>query len=140
MSLTIKTKPLQTIYRSLGLEDKGKVQAFLDKTVADNLKKYVSRNSGTQEKSIPIASKYGSGRVIINVPYARFQAEGKVMVGIKSHSAWARKGERKIVTSKDLTYHSGKLRGKHPFERMKADKRDSILLQTAKEARRISGG
>lgn len=140
MSIVIKTKSLQTIYRSLGLEDKGRVQAFLDKTVGDNLQKYVSRKSGTQLKSIPIASKYGNGKVIINVPYARFQAEGKVMIGIKSHSPWARKGERKIVTSKDLTYHSEKLRGVHPFERMKADKKDSILNQTAKYARRISGG
>ena len=140
MSFVIKTKPLQTIYRSLGLEDKGRVQAFLDKTVAEYLKMYVSKKDGIQEKSIPIASKYGSGKVIINVPYARFQAEGKVMIGIKSHSPWARKGERKVVTSKALTYHSEKLRGKHPFERMKADKRDSILLQTAKEARRISSG
>ena len=140
MSFVIKTKSLQTIYRSLGIEDKGKVQVFLDKTVVDNLRKYVSRKSGVQEKSIPIASKYGSGKVIINVPYARFQAEGKVMVGVKSHSPWARKGERKVVTSKNLTYHSEKLRGKHPFERMKADKRDKILLQTANYARRISGG
>ncbi|MCI8470400.1 MAG: hypothetical protein HFJ35_02750 [Clostridia bacterium] len=140
MSFVIKTKSLQTIYRSLGLEDKGRVQAFLDKTVAENLQKYVSRKSGTQEKSIPIASKYGSGKVIINVPYARFQAEGKVMVGVESHSPWARKGERKVVTSRNLTYHSEKLRGKHPFERMKADKRDRILIQTANYARRISGG
>lgn len=140
MSFVIKTKSLQTIYKSLGLEEKGKVQAFLDKTTAEYLQKYVSRKSGTQEKSIPIASKYGSGKIIINVPYARFQAEGKVMTGVKSHSPWARKGERKVVTSKDLTYHSEKLRGKHPFERMKADKKESILNQTAKEARRISGG
>lgn len=140
MSFVIKTKSLQTIYRSLGLEDKGRVQAFLDKTVADNLRNYVSKKSSVQEKSIPVASKYGSGKVIINVPYARFQAEGKVMIGIQSHRPWARKGERKVVTNKDLKYHSEKLRGKHPFERMKADKRDTILLQTAKEARRISGG
>lgn len=140
MSLTIKTKSLQTIYRSLGLEDKGRVQAFLDKTVAENLQKYVSRKSGAQEKSIPIASKYGSGKVIINVPYARFQAEGKVMVGVKSHSTWARKGEKKMVTNRNLTYHSERLRGKHPFERMKADKKQSILNQTASYARRISGG
>ena len=42
MSYIIKTKPLQTIYRELGLEERGKVQQFLGKTVADNLKKYVS--------------------------------------------------------------------------------------------------
>lgn len=140
MAFIIKTKSIQTIYRSLGLEDKGRVQAFLDKTTAEYLQKYVSRKSGVQEKSIPVASNYGSGRVIINVPYARFQAEGKAMVGIKSRSAWARKGERKVVTGKSLKYHSEKLRGSHPFERMKADKRDNILLQTAKYARRISGG
>ena len=140
MAFVIKTKSLQTVYRSLGLEDKGRVQAFLDKTVAENLKKYVSRKSGTQEKSIPIASNYGSGKVIINVPYARFQAEGKVMVGVKSRSPCARKGERKVVTSKNLKYHSERLRGAHPFERMKADKKQSILNQTANYARRISGG
>lgn len=138
MSLIIETKPLQTIYRSLGLEEQGKVQKFLDKTVAENLQKYVSFKSGTQLKSIPIASNYGSGKVIINVPYARFQAEGKVMVGVKSRSPWARSGERKVVTSKDLKYHSDKLRGKHPFERMKAYKGQSILNQTANYARRVS--
>lgn len=140
MAFIIKTKPLQTIYKGLGLEEKGKVQTFLDKTTAEYLQKYVSRKSGVQEKSIPIASKYGSGRITINVPHARFQAEGKVMIGVKSHSPWARKGERKIVTSRNLKYHSERLRGKHPFERMKADKRDRILVQTASYARRVSGG
>ena len=68
MSYIIKTKPLQTIYRELGLEERGKVQQFLGKTVADNLKKYVSLKSGTQETSIyPIN---GGKQVIINVPSA----------------------------------------------------------------------
>lgn len=138
MSLIIKTKSLQTIYKSLGLEDRGRVQQFLGKTVADNLKKYVSLDSGTQsDLTNPIN---GGKQVIINVPYARFQAGGKVMVGVYSHSPWARLGERKVVTNKNLTYQGGGLRGAHPFERMKADKRDSILFQVAKEARRISDG
>lgn len=138
MSYIIKTKPLQTIYRELGLEEQGKVQQFLGKTVADNLKKYVSHKSGVQEKSVkPINN---GKQVIINVPYARFQAKGKVMVGIKSKSAWAKRGERKVVINKNLKYHSDRLRGSHPFERMKADKKDSILLQTAKYARRLDNG
>lgn len=136
MSLIVKTKPIQTIYKSLGLEEQGKVQQFLGKTVADNLKKYVSFRSGTQEASIHTLN--GGKQVIINVPYARFQAEGKVMVGVRSRSPWAKPGERKIVISRNLTYHSGGLRGSHPFERMKADKKDSILNQTANYARRIS--
>lgn len=140
MAWELELKKVKTLYKELGLEERGKVQKFLDKTVGDNLQKYVSHNSGTQEKSIPIASNYGSGKVIINVPYARFQAEGKVMVGIKSRKAWAKLGERKVVINKNLKYHGGALRGAHPFERMKADKRDSILNQTAKYARGLSNG
>lgn len=138
MSFIIKTKSLQTIYKSLGLEDRGKVQQYLGKKVADNLKKYVSFNSGTQSDSTnPIN---GGKQVIINVPYAQFQAGGKVMIGVYSHSPWARQGERKVVTNRNLTYQGGALRGSHPFERMKADKRDSILLEVAKYAKEITDG
>lgn len=140
MEYKLQTKPLKTIYVSLGLEEKGKVQTFHDKNVAENLQKYVSLDSGTQQKSIPIASNYGSGKVIINVPYARFQAGGKVMVGVYSRKAWAKKGERKVVINKNLKYHNSSLRGAHPFERMKADKGNKILNQTANYARRISNG
>lgn len=136
MGFIVKTKPLQTLYRELEIEEKGKVQQFLGKTVANNLKKYVSYSSGVQEDST--TSIQGGKYVIINVPYAQFQAGGKVMIGIKSRSAWAKYGEKKIVINKSLTYHSNSLRGAKPFERMKADKRDSILQQTANYARRIS--
>ena len=136
MALVLKTKPLKTIYESLGLEDKGRVQQFFGKTIADNLKKYVSFKSGVQSAST--RSIEGGTKVIINVPYARFQAGGKVMIGVKSHSAWARRGERKMLTSRNLKYHGGRLRGAKPFERMKADKGQSILNQTAKYARRFS--
>lgn len=138
MSLIIKTKPLQTIYKELGIEEQGKVQQFLGKTVADNLKKYVSFKSGAQEASVkPI--NHGK-QVIINVPYARFQAEGKVMIGTYSKRPWALRGEKKVVINRNLKYHNSSLRGAHPFERMKADKRDSILFQTANYARRLDNG
>ena len=55
------------------------------------------------------------------------------MIGAKSKKAWAKKGEKKIVTSKNLKYHNGdRLRGAHPFERMKADKRDSNIITNRK--------
>lgn len=140
MGWKLELKNTRTLYKNLGLEDKGKVQMFLDHTVVKNLQRYVSHDRGVQEKSIKIATILGSGRVIINVPYARFQAGGKVMIGVHSHSPWAKRGEKKILTSKDLKYHGGGLRGSHPFERMKSDKRESILRQTANYARRLSGG
>lgn len=39
-------------------------------------------------------------------PYARFLYMGKVMVGVESKSAWAKKGEMKEVIDKDLTFQS----------------------------------
>lgn len=138
MRLVLKSKPLPTLYKKLGIEEKGKVQQFLGRTVANNLKKYVSFSSGTQQRLTQ--SINGGKEVEIGVPYAQFQAGGKVMVGIKTRSAWAKKGERKVVTGKNLVYHNGGLRGARPFERMKADKKESILTQVANYARRMSDG
>lgn len=89
-------------------------QKFLDNLVVDNLQKYVSYKNGAQEDSIRIATVAGSGRVIINVKYAEYQAY-----------------------SKRIKKRVGK-RGTRPFERMKADKRKSMLNQLERYARRIN--
>ena len=91
-----------------------KVQMFLDKLVANNLQQYVSYKTGTQEKSIVLSSNYGSGYVTIGVPYASYQAYSKRI--------------RKRV---------GK-RGTQPFERMKADKKSTILKQVADYSKEIN--
>lgn len=93
-----------------------KTQAFLDKTVARYLSAYVSLKTGTQQKSIVLASDYGSGIVTIGVPYAEYQAY-----------------------SKRIKKQVG-LRGTKPFERMKADRKDNILKQVASYSRRLNNG
>ena len=92
-----------------------KCQKYLDNLVVINLQEYVSYKSGTQSKSIRIATVLGSGKVIINVPYAEYQAY-----------------------SKKIKKRVGK-RGTYPFERMKADKSKSILSQLQKYSRRLNG-
>lgn len=110
MAVSIQTKSFNELSKELGINEKGKVQQFIDKTVRDNLMAYVSFRNGTQQKSIKTATILGSGRVLINVPYAEYQAY-----------------------SKRIKKRVGK-RGTYPFERMKADKKDSILRQTANYA------
>lgn len=47
----------------------------------------------------------GSGEVYAAVgPEGRFLYEGKVMIGEKSGSPWAQKGEKKVVTDRNLQY------------------------------------
>ena len=92
-----------------------KEQVFLDNKVIMYLQEYVSYKTGTQEKSIRLTSDPGSGKVHINVPYAEYQAY-----------------------SKKIKKRVGK-RGTRPFERMKADKKDTILKQVEAYSRRLNG-
>ena len=94
--------------------DLNKTQVFLDNKVIMYLQEYVSYKSGTQEKSIRLTSDPGSGKVHINVPYAEYQAY-----------------------SKKIKKRVGK-RGTRPFERMKADKKDTILKQVEAYSRRLN--
>ena len=95
--------------------DLNKTQVFLDNKVIMYLQEYVSYKSGTQAKSIRLTSDAGSGLVHINVPYAEYQAY-----------------------SKRIKKRVGK-RGTYPFERMKADKKDTILKQVEAYSRRMNG-
>lgn len=92
-----------------------KEQVFLDNKVIMYLQEYVSYKTGTQEKSIRLTSDAGSGLVHINVPYAEYQAY-----------------------SKKIKKRVGK-RGTYPFERMKSDKKDTILKQVEAYSRRLNG-
>lgn len=92
-----------------------KEQVFLDNKVIMFLQEYVSYKTGTQEKSIRLTSDAGSGLVHINVPYAEYQAY-----------------------SKRIKKRVGK-RGTYPFERMKADKKETILKQVEAYSRRLNG-
>ena len=94
--------------------DLNKTQVFLDNKVIMHLQEYVSYKHGVQAKSIRLTSDAGSGLVHINVPYAEYQAY-----------------------SKKIKKRVGK-RGTYPFERMKADKKDTILKQVEAYSRRLN--
>lgn len=94
--------------------DLNKTQVFLDNKVIMHLQEYVSYKHGVQAKSIRLTSDPGSGLVHINVPYAEYQAY-----------------------SKRIKKRVGK-RGTYPFERMKADKKDTILKQVEAYSRRLN--
>ena len=116
MSVKVKFEPVapSVLLSELGLEQRGQVQKYFDTMVARNLQPYVSFKSGTQEKSIMYSLVAGSGEVHIDVPYAEYQAY-----------------------SKRIHKRVGK-RGTQPFERMVADKGDTMLNELAIECRRVS--
>ena len=116
MSVQAEFKPVSpsVLLSELGLNERGQVQKYFDTMVAKNLQPYVSFKSGTQERSILTSLRAGSGEVHIDVPYAEIQAY-----------------------SKRIHKRVGK-RGTQPFERMVADKRNTMLNELAIECRRVS--
>lgn len=86
-------------------------QIYLDREVMNDMVPYMPHRDGmlvdlTRMRS---AALQGSGKVYAAyAPYGRFQYEGKVMVDPVTGAPWARKGAKKVVTDKPLTYSNPK--------------------------------
>ena len=115
-----------------------KAQYTLDSMVMTSMEPYMPLRTGvfrnvTKAMSAAIA---GSGTVYAAAPpFGRFLYEGKVMVDEQTGSPWARKGARKIVTDKDLTYLNPKATP-HWFETAKENHGESWV----KAVKNIAGG
>lgn len=82
-------------------------QYQLDGSVMNSMVPFMPHLNGTfiQATRASSAAIQGSGEVYAAYgPQGRFLYEGKVMVGVESGSAWAKKGEKKIVTDIPLRY------------------------------------
>lgn len=122
---------INNILRRRGLEARGRAQKILDSEVLRLSEPYTPFHVGGLKGSGIRGTTLGSGKVIWNAPYARFLYYGKVMVGIESGSPWAKKGERKVKTNKNLTYNDAPKRGSFWFERMKTDHLKDLLNKLA---------
>lgn len=103
-----------------------RAQIFVDSEVLRLSAPYIPLQTSMLQKSGILGTVPGSGEVVWNAPYARYQYYGKVMIGRAP----------KQLTDRDLTYHGAPMRGKLWFERMKADHKQHILAG----ARRFAGG
>ena len=113
---------IQQSLASRGLEAQGKAQQFLDNEVIRTTDAYVPLDSGKLKQSAISGTKVGSGKIVYNTPYSRYQYYQKLMVGRAP----------KTLTNKDLQYHSGdSKRGGFWFLRSKADNLDSWLKGVA---------
>lgn len=125
---------LQNILKRRGLEERGKIQKMCDSEVLRQCEPYTPRDTGTLVNSGTLATDIGSGEVIWNAPYAKYQYYGMLMVSPSTGSSWAKPGEKKVLTNTPLTYHGGGMRGKMWFERWKADRGAELIRKLAAEA------
>ena len=115
-----------------------KAQEFIDSECIRLMKPYTPFRNGILEKSATLGTVIGSGEIHQIAPYARYQYYGMLMVSSITGSAYAKQGEKKVLTDVQLQHD----KSKHPqagpfwFERMKAEHKKDILDGAAK----IMGG
>ncbi|MBP3851253.1 MAG: hypothetical protein J6D36_01780 [Erysipelotrichaceae bacterium] len=103
----------------------------LKQVIASSTNKYVPLGSnGTLRGSVMKNIGSDEPRLIWDTPYAHFQWYGEVMVGVRSHSPWAKRGERKVYAGRPLKYSQG---GKDWFNRAKAANLDAWVKAVKKE-------
>lgn len=86
-------------------------QFWLDSQVMTDMVPYMPHQTGTfvNVTRAMSAALAGSGEVVAAAPpMGRFLYKGKVMVDPVTNSPWARKGAKKVVTERDLTYSNPK--------------------------------
>ena len=115
-----------------------KAQFWLDGQVMNDMVPYMPHRDGifvnlTRMRS---AALQGTGKVVAGAPpQGRFLYEGKVMVDPVTGSPWARKGAKKVVTERPLTYSNPKATP-HWFDTSK----DAHGKSWVKGVKRIAGG
>lgn len=113
-------------------------QYYLDGQVMNDMVPYMPHRDGTLVNltRMQSAALQGFGKVIAAAPpTGRFLYEGKVMVDPVTGSPWARKGAKKVVTERPLTYSNPKATP-HWFDTAK----DTHGQSWVKGVKRIAGG
>lgn len=124
-------------------EDFHRAQRFVDSECIRYMDKYTPMRTGAMIKSVTLGTKIGSGHIVYNSPYARYQYYGEIYgpnIPIYKDGELVRwfSPPKKHPTGREITYS----RDKHPnaqklwFEAMKSEKGDAIR----RGAQRIAGG
>lgn len=129
--------------KKFGVGEGGHVQKTVDAAVIRECFPYVPFDEGILAGSANTATKIGSGEVVYDTPYARYQYYGEVygpnipkvengeIVGYWSPP-------EKHPTGAQLQYNTDKnpLAGSHWFDRAMADRKDDILKEAQDAANR----
>ena len=115
-----------------------RAQYYLDSQIMTDMVPYMPHRDGNfvNVTRLQSAALAGSGKVFAAAPpMGRFLYEGKVMVDPVTGSPWARKGAKKVVTERPLTYSNPKATP-HWFDTAK----DAHGIAWVKGVKQIAGG
>ena len=101
-TVKVKINSTNKILKDHGLDQDGRAIRFLRDDADRLMNPFVPMQNGMLRRN----KTYPSNHEIKYIsPYSKVQFYGKLML-TKNGSSWARKGEKKVVTSRNLKYHT----------------------------------
>lgn len=102
LDVKIKMNPINRILKDHGLDNNGRVIRFLRDDADRLMNPFVPMDNGMlrRNKTYP-----KNNEIKYTSPYAKYQYYGKLML-TKNGASWAKLGEKKVLTSKNLKYHT----------------------------------
>lgn len=102
LDVKIKMNPINRILKDHGLDKDGRVTRFLRDDADRLMNPFVAMDNGMlrRNKTYP-----KNNEIKYTSPYAKYQYYGKLML-TKNGASWAKLGEKKVLTSKNLKYHT----------------------------------
>ena len=130
---------LDDCIRTLGLDEKGRVQQVVTQAVLDLSEPYVPLDEGDLLASGHIENDTD---IVWNTPYARYMWNGIVYedpdlhcAGFKTENGWrSRKDVQKVPSDRNLQYYNGAHRGSHWVDRMLQEGGREEIERQAREA------
>lgn len=121
-SVKVKMNSTNKILKDHGLNKDGRVTRFLRDDADRLMNPFIPIDNGMLRKNKTYPSNH---EIKYTSPYAKYQYYGKLML-TKNGSSWAKKGEKKITTSKKLKYHTSGTGAKWDKLMMQRRKNDLI--------------
>lgn len=101
-TVKVKINSTNKILKDHGLDQDGRAIRFLRDDADRLMNPYIPMDNGMLRRN----KSYPSNHEIKYIsPYAKYQYYGKLMLA-KNGSSWAKKGEKKVETSRNLKYHT----------------------------------
>ena len=98
----VKMNSVSQIIKDHGLNKDGRVTRFMRDTVDRLSNPFIPFDNGMLRRNKTYPSNH---EIKYTSPYAKYQYYGKLMLA-KNGSSWAKLGEKKVKTSKNLKYHT----------------------------------
>ena len=126
-NIKVKINSTNKILKDHGLEQDGRAIRFLRDEADRLMNPYIPMDNGMLRRNktypsnheIKYISPYAS-------PYAKYQYYGKLMLA-KNGSSWAKKGEKKVETSRNLKYHTSGTG--HKWDKLMMQRRKNDLIK-----------